>query len=106
MANARKEIVRHEEVLTYHCTARCVRRAFLCGQDVASGRNFEHRRIWIRDRLKFLSRIFTIDVISYAVQSNHLHIVLRTRCDLAEKLSDLEVALRWFEVYPVVKTEK
>lgn len=100
MANARKEIVRHEEVLTYHCTARCVRRAFLCGQDVASGRNFEHRRIWIRDRLKFLSRIFTIDVISYAVQSNHLHIVLRTRCDLAEKLSDLDVALRWFTLYP------
>ena len=37
-AYARKEIVREGEVGMYHCVARCVRRAFLCGEDAVSGK--------------------------------------------------------------------
>ena len=41
----------------YHCMARCVRRAFLCGQDAFSGKSYEHPREWVVDRLKALSEI-------------------------------------------------
>ena len=47
----------------YHGNARCVRRAFLCGIDHLTGENYEHRRGGIVDKLKFLSAIFSIDIM-------------------------------------------
>jgi len=99
-AYARKEIVREGEVGIYHCVARCVRRAFLCGFDAATGRSFEHRKGWIRRRLEELAGIFGIDVCGYAVMGNHLHVVLRTRPDVVAAWSDEEVAERWWRLFP------
>jgi hypothetical protein len=68
----------------YHCVNGCVRRAFLCGVGKHTGISYEHRRGWISDKIKALSKTFAIDVAAYAVMSNHYHIVLRVDQNLAE----------------------
>jgi len=100
MTTARCKIVRRESPGVYHCTVRCVRRAFLCGFDRSSGRNYEHRRDWVVGRLGALSRIFDVEVYAYCAMSNHLHVVLKTRPDRAAQWTDQDVARRWLELYP------
>lgn len=101
MTYARAEIVDNEEVGIYHCVSRCVRRAYLCGEDSVSKRSFEHRRVWIRGRLSFLTELFAIEVVAYAVMSNHLHSLIRIRPDVASKWSAKEVARRWRLLFPL-----
>jgi hypothetical protein len=44
MGYPRTMTVAPDEAGSYHCISRCVRRAWLCGNDPLSGRNFDHRR--------------------------------------------------------------
>ena len=83
-----------------HLFQRCVRRAYLAGEDAVSGKNYGHRREWIRCRMERLASVFGIDVLTYAILSNHLHIVVRTRPDVIAVWSDSDVALRWLRVFP------
>jgi len=83
----------------YHCINRCVRRAFLCGEDAHTGKSYEHRREWISRKIKDLSGVFAIDVAAYAVMSNHYHIVLRVAQEEAEAWNSLEVIKRWGEFF-------
>ena len=99
-ANARKDIVREGEIGIYHCWSRCVQRAFLCGFDAVTQRDFDYRRGWIESLLAYLAGVFAIDVGNYSVLSNHFHALLRTRPDLAAMWSAEEVALRWKLAWP------
>ncbi|MDH5572094.1 MAG: transposase [Gammaproteobacteria bacterium] len=83
----------------YHCTSRCVRRAFLCGTDALSGQSFEHRRQWIEDKLLELGAIFACDICAYAVMSNHYHIVLHVNTDKADNWSMDETITRWHQLF-------
>jgi len=97
---SRSELFEEDVAGCYHCTNRCVRRAFLCGRDPVSGKSYEHRKAWIRDRLEQLAAIFAIDVLDYAVLSNHFHLILRNRPDVVKQWSDKEVARRWWNLFP------
>jgi len=97
MPIARAELVDSERAGLYHCISRCVRRAFLCG-----GRDgkYDHRRDWLEARLRELAGLFAIDVVAYAIMSNHVHVLLWTDPRRVEGWDDLEVARRWLALFP------
>ena len=100
MTSARSVIVKDNAEGIYHCISRCVRRAFLCGRDPLTDRNYDHRKKWLRLRLMKLSNIFLIDVCGYAIMDNHFHAILRTRPDRVASCSDEEIAKRWLRLFP------
>ena len=67
MTKPRSQLIDLQQTPYYHC----VRRSFLCGEDHLTGNNYEHRKVWVVERLALLSRVFAIDVASYAIMSNH-----------------------------------
>ncbi|MEM7561402.1 MAG: hypothetical protein AAF394_19930, partial [Planctomycetota bacterium] len=64
------------------------------------GKDFGFRKEWIRRRMEALASVFGCDVLTYAVMSNHMHIILRNRPDVVAQWSDEEVAIRWLRVFP------
>ncbi|MFO0979157.1 MAG: transposase [Planctomycetaceae bacterium] len=101
----RRDVLIDGEIQIVHCVNRCVRRAFLCGKDSVSGKNYDHRREMIRQRLEFLAGIMGIEVLGYAVMSNHFHCILRSRHDIVETWSDEQIALKWWMLCPVRKNK-
>jgi hypothetical protein len=56
--------------------------------------------------MEALASVFGIDVLSYAIMSNHLHLIVRNRPDVVAAWSDREVALRWLKVFPGRRLEE
>jgi len=84
----------------YHVHSRCVRRAWLCGVDEISGRDFSHRRAWIERRILALAETFAVGVYGYAVMSNHYHIVIRLEPERCAAWSDEQVVEKWLSLCP------
>jgi len=99
MTLPRKNLVSVEDTPYYHLISRCVRRTYLCGVDQSTGKSYEHRRQWIEDRLRVLSSLFAIDLCSYAVMSNHIHIVAKLCPDQSEHWSTDEILQRWTSLF-------
>ena len=97
MTTPRKQLISIIDTPYYHVVTRCVRRAFLAGYDKLSKTSFEHRRQWIVGRMMFLCEVFSIDICSYAVMSNHYHIVLKIS---ENKLWTMDYTLKtWNKLY-------
>lgn len=99
MPSPRKSLICLQNTPYYHCVSRCVRRAFLCGDDHYTGKSYEHRRQWVEDRLIALTNVFSIDVCAYAVMSNHTHLVLHVDRNEALSWTTEEVLRRWHSLH-------
>ncbi len=95
MTYPRAHLVDEKNSGYYHCTSRCVRRAWLCGKDPVSGSSYDHRKEWLERKLLRLAKYFAVDLCAYAVMSNHYHVVVRTAPKRAADWSAEEVARRW-----------
>ncbi len=100
MTTARSQLITPGTGGNFHCVQRCVRRAFLCGEDRYTGQSFEHRKAWVEKRLILLADCFAVAIHAYAVMSNHLHLVLRLDPALPASWSDADVATRWVCLFP------
>jgi REP element-mobilizing transposase RayT len=101
MTSPRSHLVDPTAIGFYHCISRCVRRAFLCGEDASTGRSYEHRKQWVENRLLELAEVFAVGIYAYAVMSNHLHVVVYIDPSATVAWSPDEVARRWVQLTPV-----
>jgi hypothetical protein len=99
MPKPRKAQISLDATPYYHCVTRCVRRAFLCGEDAITGKSFEHRRGWIREKLFVLAEVFSIDLAGYAIMSNHLHVLLFIDDITVRPWEPHEVVERWHRLF-------
>ena len=95
MTNPRRTLVCPETTPYYHVYTRCVRRAFLCGVDAVSDNDYSHRKAWISERLATLAEVFAIKIASYAILSNHYHLVVYIDVKAPQQWSTDEVLERW-----------
>ena len=98
---ARSEVFDPQEVAIAHVIQRCVRRCFLMGCDPVSGRNYDHRKQWLEQRLAHFAGYFGIDLLCFSILSNHFHLVLLSRPDVVATWDDSEVARRWLMICPL-----
>jgi REP element-mobilizing transposase RayT len=67
--------------------------------DHQTGKSFGHRKQWLENRMAQLSQIFAIDLLAYAIMSNHYHVVVRLHAEERDKWSDEEIKERWGKIY-------
>lgn len=89
---ARKFLVREGVPGCYHVMSRCVRRLH-CLDDFRKG--------LLEKSLRYHADKMAIDVMTYAVMGNHMHVVVRIRPDEAAEWSAEDVVDRWFELVPM-----
>jgi len=83
----------------YHCVSRCVRRAFLCGEDRFTGRSYEHRRSLIETEILRLGQVFFLDIVAFSVMSNHYHVVLFIDKEDQKAANAKDIVSRWHQLH-------
>ncbi|MCP4211010.1 MAG: hypothetical protein GY764_05970 [Halieaceae bacterium] len=93
MTVPRCQIVDPQITPWYHCISECVRQTFLLNSPR------DARRRWIEQRLRELNEIFAIDVGSYAILNNHLHVLVHLDVKTVKRWSRQEVLRRWAQLH-------
>ena len=99
MPRPRKSQIAVEATPYYHCVSRCVRRAFLCGEDHFSGRSYDHRRSFIESELLRLGQVFFLEVVAYSVMSNHYHVILFIDSVARKAAEPKDIVSRWHQLH-------
>jgi Transposase IS200 like len=94
MTIARAHLVNPAVTRWYHCTTRCVRRAFLLGEGAFD------RKQWLEQRLQELAEIFAVSVAGFTMMDNHLHLLVQLDPNTAAAWSDEQVVRRWGRLFP------
>jgi hypothetical protein len=97
---ARAELFSPDEMVCVHVMNRAVRRCFLMGSDPLTGKNFDHRKLWMERKLQQQAAHFGIDLLGSSIMDNHFHLVLRSRPDVVKTWDDTQVAYRWCMLCP------
>ena len=89
--------MRDEHLYDVHgCTnAAGGRKPRAAGEDRVTGKNYEHRKTWAIERLALLADVFAVEVASFSIMSNHIHLLLRVDKQKALAWDDHQVAKRW-----------
>ena len=103
MAIPRKKLVDPENACAYHLVSKCTRGMYLCGWDRTTQKQYGHRRRWLVKRARSLAECFAINLLTYAVMSNHFHLIVIFDPKACETWSDEEVARRWVDAFPPPK---
>ena len=99
MPKPRKSQIAIESTPMYHCVSRCVRRAFLCGEDRYSGKSYDHRRAFLEQELLRLGEVFYLDVVAYSVMSNHYHVVHFIDQEAMKAADTNDIVSRWHQIH-------
>lgn len=96
----RSSIINPKQINIVHAVAKTVRNLFLLGDGLTCDDVYAHRRDWVFSIMEFQASLMALDVLDFAIMSNHLHFVLRTRPDIVQLLDNKEVARRWLTLCP------
>lgn len=99
MTKPRNQLISYSDTPYYSITSRCVRRAFLCGEDPLTQKSYEYRRQWIEDRMRLLSSLFSLEICAYSIMTNHIHIILKAVPEEANHWNDKDVIRRWLSIF-------
>jgi len=62
-------------------------------------KSFEHQKPWVERRVAELAEIFACSILSYAVMSNHFHLVVSMLPAEANALNAEQVAESWCRLF-------
>jgi len=69
-------------------------------------KSLEHRKPWLERKIAELAEIFACSVLSYAVMSNHFHLVVSMLPAEANAWSAQQVAARWCRLFAKKKSDE